>query len=89
MGLLGAPRTQVFPLSYPRCCEPVRIIAFVTEVESIPLSLNLSVDPSNPRRLPLHEVHPSGRRTPIQREVADVAVIEPLPAYEFDQPLIR
>ncbi len=34
-GLLGAPRMQVFALLCPRCGEPIRIIAFVTDVGSI------------------------------------------------------
>ena len=65
MGLLGAPRMQVFPLFCPRCGEPMRIIAFVTEVDSIQRILEPLGEPSNPRRLPLPEVHPTGRRTPI------------------------
>ena len=35
MGLLGAPRMQVFPLVCFRCGEPMRIIAFVAGVASI------------------------------------------------------
>jgi hypothetical protein len=35
MGLLGAPRMQLFPLSCPRCSAPMRIIAFVTDVGAI------------------------------------------------------
>ncbi len=35
MGLLGAPRMQVFPLLCPRCGQPMRIIAFVTDSGSI------------------------------------------------------
>jgi hypothetical protein len=29
--LLGAPRMQVFPLRCPRCEEPMRLIAFLTD----------------------------------------------------------
>jgi len=43
MGLLGAPRMQAFPLSCPRCGEPIRIIAFVTEGDPISVPSNLSV----------------------------------------------
>jgi hypothetical protein len=35
MGLLGAPRIQVFPVAYFRCGEPMRIIALVTVMDSI------------------------------------------------------
>jgi hypothetical protein len=35
MGLLPAPRMQVFPLVCSRCGEPMRIIAFGTEVGSV------------------------------------------------------
>jgi hypothetical protein len=35
MGLLGAPRMQTFPLRCPRCGEPMRLIAFVTDSRSI------------------------------------------------------
>ena len=69
MGLLGAPRMQVFPLSCPRCGEPMGIIAFVTEVGSLKRILEHIGDPTTPPPSPLPAVHPTGRRTPISAKL--------------------
>ena len=65
MDLLGPPKMQAFPLFCHRCGEAIRIIAFVTL--GIPFSVlsNVSVIPSNPRRLPPPPIHPPGGGTPL------------------------
>lgn len=40
---------EVFPLACPRCGEPMRIIAFVTDRASIKRSLGYVGEPVNPR----------------------------------------
>jgi len=67
----------------PPLWESIRIIAVVTEMDSIPFLEHLG-EPIQPRRLPLPEVHPTGRNAD-QRGVADVAMIESLPTYELDK----
>jgi hypothetical protein len=52
MGLLPAPRMQVFPLVCSRCGEPMRIIAFGTEVGSVHRILAHLGEPTNLRASP-------------------------------------
>ncbi|MGH8572379.1 MAG: hypothetical protein ACREX8_07375, partial [Gammaproteobacteria bacterium] len=60
--MLFARISEAFPLFCPRCGEPMRIIPFVTEVQSTQRILEHLSEPSNPRRLPMPEsFHPSGR----------------------------
>ena len=51
MRLRGAPRMQVFPLRCPRCGEPMRVIAFVTD--SGPITYILA-SPTSAGRLRRH-----------------------------------
>jgi len=68
MGLLGAPRMQVFPLSCPRCGEPMRIIAFVTEVDPIQPILEPLGEPLQRPLIVSARGHPTEKRTPISAE---------------------
>ena len=75
MGLPGAPRMQVFPLSYPRGSAPMRIIAFITEAGSIQVSSNTAVSP--PPAPP--EVRPIGRGTSIHANAIRSLGVSPYP----------
>jgi hypothetical protein len=71
LGLLGAPRMQVFPLSCPRCGEPMRIIAFVTEVDSIQRILERLGEPIQPLPVASARGPPHWKEEADQREVAE------------------
>jgi hypothetical protein len=76
---------EVLPLLCPHCGEPLRIIAFITEVGSIQRILEHLGEPTHAPR-----IAPAARGPPWQqhydpREVDALAMSEPVPAYEFDQ----
>jgi len=85
MGLPGAPRMQVLPLSYPRGSAPMRIIAFITEAGSIQVSSHTSVSPPPPRIARAARGPPDWARDFDTRERDTFARSEPLPEYELDQ----
>ena len=66
MGLLGAPRMQVFPLRCPRCREPMRLIAFVTDSGSTCILGYLGEPAQAPHITPAARGPLPGRRTPIR-----------------------
>ncbi len=57
---------EVFPFLCSRCGEPMRIIAFVTELGAVQRILKPLDEPTHPPRLALAAVHPAGTRTSIR-----------------------
>jgi hypothetical protein len=85
MGLLGAPRMQLFPLSCPSCSAPMRIIAFVTDVGSIQRIFEHIRELTTPPPIASARGPPHGKEDFDSREGADLS--ELLPEFEFDQKL--
>ena len=74
---------EVFPLRCPRCGEPMRLIAFVTDSGSITRILAYLGEPTKaPHIAPAARGPPCGRRTSMH-EGNTFALSEPLPEYEF------
>ncbi len=78
---------EVFPLRCPRCGEPMRLIAFVTDSGSITRILAYLGEPTK-----APHIAPAARGPPWEedfdtREGDTFALSESLPEYEFDQRL--
>ena len=72
---------QVFPLFCPRCGEPMRIIAFVTEVDSVQRILEHLGEPTQPPLIaPPPEVLLIGRRTSIHGTAIRSLGVSPYPS---------
>jgi hypothetical protein len=76
---------EVFPLRCPRCGEPMRLIAFVTDSGSITRILAYLGEPTK-----APHIAPAARGPPWEEdfdthEGDTFALSEPLPEYEFDQ----
>jgi len=84
MGLLGAPRMQVFPLVCARCAEPMRIIAFVTDIGSIQPILAYLGEPTQAPCIALASRPRSSLGGGLDPS-AGIHLSEPLPEHEFDQ----
>jgi hypothetical protein len=77
---------EVFPLLCTRCGEPVRIIAFITDVGSVQWILEHIGEPTQPPRIaPAARGPPDWEGDFDTRERDTFAWSEPLPEYEFDQ----
>jgi len=76
---------EVFPLLCPRCGEPMRIIALVTELGAVQRILKHLDEPTQPPRLAPARGPPGWDQDFDTREGGMFALSEPLPDYEFDQ----
>jgi hypothetical protein len=75
---------EVFPLVCPRCGEPMQIIAFVTEVDSIQRILEHLGEPT--QAPPIASARgPPGWEDFDQREAAEWAMNDPIPTDALDQ----
>ena len=83
MGLLGAPRMQVFPLLCARCGEAMTLIGFITERGSIQRILEHLGEPTRPP--PIASARGPPHEDFVRYEVDAFASSDPLPLYEFDQ----
>jgi len=63
----------------------MRIIAFVSEVDSIQRILQPLCEPLQPPPIASARDPPHWEEDAEQRQVAEVSMIEPLPAYEIDR----
>jgi hypothetical protein len=83
--MLLARMYEVFPLRCPRCGEPMRLIAFVTDSGSITRILAYRGEPAEVPHIAAPARGPPWEEDFDTREGDTFALSEPLPEYEFDQ----